>query len=182
MRPGVIPADVDMLVGSVLHGQKQAVVALVPSVDNRSESADLGSECGIQKAQGAAVLSIADRRTRRARSYLERCDPAVKEAGAGGIAVPGNVDRHIQWFGSLKVRDLRSDIAHREKRARHHLTLNTQVPRLIIRWREIGITDQIFAERNKRHILIDRHRKRIPAGDTSPRIVQTAGRGNHSRQ
>src|SRR5439155_24550922 len=124
------------------------------------------------------ILSISGGGARFVRLHLEVDRDAIKEATATGVADPRNIDGRIEWFGGLKMRDLGSEIGHRYQCARRHFPLQAQVPRLGVRWSQIGITRLVNAVWDKRHVGVQAKRMRIPPWNAGPGIIQTARRSN----
>ena len=118
MGPRVVAVNIDRPSGPVLYGNEHPVVALVTSVDDRRESADFSSERWVQETQPPPILRIGHHRAGVAWSDLEMGQFAIKKAVAVGVTDARNINRHIEWFRGLKVRDLGSNVAHRDKRAR----------------------------------------------------------------
>src|SRR5262249_485504 len=104
--------------------------------------------------QLASILRVGQCRTRSS-----RCDPivdslAIHEAVPIAVTDSWNIDRRVERLRCLKVDDGRSEIAGGNERPRYDLALNTEIPRLTVRWREGRLRNHVVASRGKRSVSI----------------------------
>src|SRR5262245_46854521 len=182
MRPGVVPIEVHTLAKTVLHRKEHPVVVLCATVRKNAHSANFAGVRRIDETQHTARVRIGDGRARSTCGDFEVRDLSIKEATAAGVAHAGNEYGHVEWGRGLKVDDLTSDVACRHQRTGNHFSLQTQIPRLSVRGREIGITRHVLARWNKENILVYVKRERVPTRNSAPWIVQTSLRCKQTRQ